>query len=209
MKTIPILESEREQESLPSPDGRYAWLGPGFLLTLSALAAASVTLACPPARAQVLHSKESALRLAFPSADHVQPRTFFLTEEQKTAVERRAGGSIDSRMITCYVGTHGTDLLGYAFFETHVVRTLPATFMVVLDPSGRIRAVHILAFHEPSDYLPPERWLRQFAGRHLGRTLAVGQDIVGIAGSSLSSQAVTAGVRRVLALYELLLRRPE
>lgn len=174
----------------------------------TALCASALALASASAHADVLHSKESALRLAFPSAERVQPRTFFLTEEQKTAIERRAGSSIDSRMITVYTGTNHGEVQGYAFFETHLVRTLPATFMVVLDPSGRVRAVHILAFHEPSDYLPSARWLRQFSGKPLGRSLAVGQDIVGIAGSSLSSQAVTAGVRRVLALYELLLRRP-
>jgi hypothetical protein len=109
-------------------------------------------------------------------------------------------------MVTCYVGERGGAVQGYAFFETQVVRTLPATFMVVLDPGGRVRTVQILAFHEPSDYQPPDRWLRQFRGRALGRGLAVGQDIVGIAGSTLSSQAVTAGVRRILAVYDVLLR---
>lgn len=177
---------------------------------LAAIAPVSFVLfAGTPARAEVFHSKESALRLAFPSAERVQPRTLFLTEDQKTSVERRAGSSLESRMVTCYVGTRGGEVQGYAFFETHLVRTLPATFMVVLDPSGRVRAVHILAFHEPSDYLPSERWLRQFSGQRLGRELAVGQDIVGIAGSTMSSQAVTAAVRRILAVYDVVLRQPQ
>ncbi|MBI2896873.1 MAG: FMN-binding protein [Deltaproteobacteria bacterium] len=162
----------------------------------------------PDGRAEVFHSKESALRLAFPAAGRVETRTLFLTEAQRSAVEERAGSSLESRMVTCYVGKgHSGEVLGYAFLDTHVVRTLPETFMVVLDPAGAVRAVHILAFHEPTDYLPPPRWLRQFGGRRLGRSLALNQDIVGIAGSSLSSQAVTGGVRRILALYEVMIRR--
>lgn len=173
----------------------------GTLVVLALVAVAFV------ARAEVFHSKESALRLAFPAASRIDSRTLFLSEAQRSAVEERAGSHLESRMVTCYVGKgQAGEVIGYAFIDTHVVRTLPETFMVVLDPAGSVRAVHILAFHEPSDYLPPPRWLRQFGGRRLSRSLAMGQDVVGIAGSSMSSQAVTAGVRRILALHEVMLR---
>lgn len=162
-----------------------------------------------PAVAEVFHSRESALALAFKDADRVEPKTLFLTETQRGEIERRSGSAIESRMISYYVGIRGSAFLGYAFFDTHVVRTLPETFMVVLGPSGTVQSVHILAFHEPTDYLPPARWLAQFSGRVLTPGLAVNRDIAGIAGSSLSVQAVTMGVRRILALWPLIQRSNE
>ncbi|MEK6606280.1 MAG: FMN-binding protein [Myxococcota bacterium] len=157
-------------------------------------------------QAEVFHSKESALRLAFPDADTVTPRNFFISDAQKAEAEALGGAALESRMVTCYVGARAGQILGYAFIDTHLVRTLPETLMVVLAPDGRVRATHLLAFHEPPEYQPPRRWLRQFAERRLGPSVRLGADIVAIAGSSMTSEAVTAGIRRVLALYEVLLR---
>ncbi len=140
--------------------------------------------------------------------DRVESRNLFLTQQQRSAVERRAGSQLPSRMVTCYVGWREGQVVGYAFFDTHLVRTMAETSMVVLDPGGAVRGVHILAFHEPSEYMPSRRWLAQFARQRLSPALAVDQDIDVIAGASLSSGALTAGVRRSLALYEILLREP-
>lgn len=157
-------------------------------------------------RAEVFHSKESALRLAFPDADRIEQKTLFVTTAQKNRIETLCGASLDSQMVTVYLGRRAKELLGYAFLDTHTVRTMPETFMVVLDTQGRIRATHVLAFHEPPEYLPAKRWLRQFEGRKLDPALRLGGDIVTIAGSSLTSEAVTSSMRRILALYEVLLQ---
>ncbi len=56
--------------------------------------------------------------------------------------------------------------------------------------------------------MPPERWLAQFDERRLEPSLSLGGSIHGIAGATLSSRAVTNGVRRALALYEAFLQTP-
>ena len=60
-------------------------------LTLG-LAVAASTLTAAPARtaATVFHSRDEALRIAFPDADRVEPRDFFLTAEQRQEIEGRA-----------------------------------------------------------------------------------------------------------------------
>jgi Na+-translocating ferredoxin:NAD+ oxidoreductase RnfG subunit len=64
--------------------------------------------------------------------------------------------------------------------------------------------VEILAFDEPPDYLPKRAWLGQFSGKRLDDELSVKRGIRGITGATLSSQAVTDAVRRVLAIHEAL-----
>jgi len=61
------------------------------------------------------------------------------------------------------------------------------------------------------EYAPPERWLRQFEQRRLDPALRLGGEIHGIAGATLSAQAVTGAVRRALALFTVLIedRGPE
>jgi Na+-translocating ferredoxin:NAD+ oxidoreductase RnfG subunit len=62
----------------------------------------------------------------------------------------------------------------------------------------------VLAFHEPPEYLPTDRWIGQFPGRKLDDDLKLGAGIQGITGATLSTQAMTSGVRRALALVAVL-----
>jgi len=174
--------------------------------TVPVLAAALLAGLALPAQARIFHSKESALRLAFPGADDVRPLHLFLDDDHVREIERLSQSKVPSRLITVYVGKRQGALLGFAVIDTHVVRTLPETFLVVLNPQGQVSAVHILAFHEPQEYLPPEGWLQQFRDKRLSRSLVVRHEIAGIAGATLSAYAITAGVRKILALYEVVLR---
>lgn len=178
--------------------------GSGLLAALAVATACSVLAAPEAARATVFHAKDEALKLAFPGADRVDDRPFILTDEQKATVETRAHAPLESSLWTVYSGWHGDELLGYAIIDTHNVRTLPETMMVVLSPSGELRRVEILAFYEPPEYTPTERWVRQFDGRRLDDDLKLGASVQGITGATLSATAMTAGVRRVLALYGVL-----
>jgi hypothetical protein len=163
-----------------------------------------LTLLAPSAEAKVFLAKDEALALAFPGADRVENRVFILTDAQKAEVERRGRAPLDSQLWTIHVGWKGNEVLGYAIIETHAVRTLPETFMAVIDPKGALRRVDVLAFHEPSEYLPTDRWMAQFTNHALDDDLKVGAGVQGITGATLSAQAMTAGVRRVLALFAVL-----
>lgn len=155
------------------------------------------------AGSEVFHSRESALRLAFADADTVIKREVFLSGAEAEQVEKLARVRLPSRLVTIYVGESNGDALAYAFIETHTVRTLPETILIVIDPNGRVRAVHILAFHEPPEYGPAESWLEQFEGRPLTDDLSLRGDVAGIAGATLTATAITAAVRRTLAVFEV------
>lgn len=172
-----------------------------------AVAACMVSDALGPeaVEAKVFHARDEALAMAFPRADRVEPRKFFLTRDQHERIEQLARAPIESDMVTVYVGTRDGAALGYAFFDTHQVRTLPETFLIVLDTDGTVVGTYLLAFYEPLEYVPSERWLKQFDGRRLGDELAVGRGVAAITGATLTSRAVTAGVRRALAYYTVLL----
>jgi len=154
--------------------------------------------------AVVFHAKDEALQLAFPGADKMEDKAVILTDAQKQEVEKRAHAPVESPLWTVYTGWHGTELLGFAVIDTHNVRTLPEAVMVVLSPAGEVRRAEVLAFYEPPEYAPPERWVKQFDGRKLDDELKLGGGIQGITGATLTATALTAGVRRVLALYAVL-----
>ena len=154
------------------------------------------------ASSQVLMTTEAALELFFPGLT-VERRTLFLDEHQQATVQSRAKAVVESRIITYYVARRQEDIEGYAFLETNTVRTMPETFLVVVRPDSTVAGVEILAFHEPTDYLPGARWLSSFIGQQLSDRLWVKREIPNITGATLSSQAITRGVRKAMALFEL------
>lgn len=168
------------------------------------LAGLVLTIGATRAGATAFLAKDEALALAFPGADRVEDRVVFVTDAQKAEIEQRARAPLESQLWTIHVGWKGTEILGYAVIDSHVVRTLPETFMVVLEPDGTVRRVDVLAFHEPQEYLPTARWMEQFHGRKLDDDLKLRAGIQGITGATLSATAMTAGVRRVLAIWQVL-----
>ncbi len=156
--------------------------------------------------AKVFSSRQEAVKNAFPEADKVQTRTITLTDDQQQQIERLATAPLDSKITTLYTLYKGTDIIGYSVIETRIVRTLPGSFLVALFPTGEVKTVMTVAFYEPEDYLPTERWLRQFDHKSLMPELQVQKDIQGIAGATLSSQAVTNAVRSALAFFQVVVR---
>lgn len=155
------------------------------------------------ARAEVYHSRESALELAFPDADSVSSRAVTLSSEQARQVRERAGAELPSRLVQVYEAWSEGAVTARGIIDTHTVRSLPETIFVVADTTNRVDAVHLLAFHEPVQYRGSAAWFSQFSDERLDGDLAVRRDIAGIAGATLTSNAVTAAVRRCLATLEV------
>ena len=154
------------------------------------------------ATSQVYLTKEETLKLYFPQSS-IERKTLFLTDEQLQKIQSIAKAKLDSKILTYYVANGAKGIDGYAFFETHIVRTMPETFIAVLDQNGIIRAVEILAFYEPEDYLPSKRWLALFGQKNLNDNLWVKRGIPNISGATLSTHAITEGVRRILATFSI------
>jgi hypothetical protein len=159
--------------------------------------------AASPAAAKVFLSVEEALDLAFPKYE-VARRTAYLTKEQVRRARELAGAEIPSALVTSYVATRGGQPAGTAYFDTHRVRTLPETLMIVVDPQGRVARVEVISFREPEDYVPRGNWYEQFRNQTLDRDLQLKRDIHPVTGATLTARATTNAVRRVLALHRVI-----
>lgn len=179
------------------------------LLTRLARPAAVVLLAvsvgmASSAEGQVL-TQDQALGLAFPDADEFQRRTAYLDQARLDRVRALAGeGAGTPRgVVTHYVAMQDGMPVGVAYFDAHPVRTLDEVLMVAVGPGGRVLRVETVRFREPPEYEAPEGWLKLFQGRALGPELSLKGEIPAMTGATLTARAVTAAVRRVLALHRV------
>lgn len=157
-------------------------------------------------RARAFLSVGEALDLAFPGC-RVDHRTVYLTDGELARARKLAGREIPSAIAHPYVATCKGRPGGTAYFDTHRVRTLPETLMVVVGPDGAVARVEVLAFQEPPDYLPRGAWYEQFLHRELGPELELKQGIRPVTGASLTARATTEAVRRILAVDRVIRER--
>lgn len=158
-----------------------------------------------PCFSTVFYSKDEAMKLAFGDDASVEMLSLFPSPEQITDIERLAKVKMDSKLFSFYVGKKQNQIIGYAAIESHNVRTKPETLLVVLDPQGNLRQIVTLAFHEPPEYLPPERWFSQLLNHTLDE-LSFGKDIQGVTGATLTTRATLDSARKVLAVFQVMLK---
>lgn len=165
------------------------------------IAVCAVLLVGVTVGATVLITVEEALELAFPGATTTR-ETLFLSNDQRSRVEKDSGVEVSSSLATRYVakGEDGA-VLGWAYLDTHRVRTLPETLMVVLGAEGTVQRVEVVTFREPLEYMPREGWYGQYEGQTLDDDLALKRDIRPVTGATLTARATTEAVRRVLAIH--------
>ena len=156
-------------------------------------------------------SKDRALReVAFPESDRIERRTLFLKPVQLKALSERSYSKITSKLQTVYVGWTGDVISGYAVINTDIVRSKAATFMIILKPDGTLSDFRILAWQEPPEYEPPQRWLDRFIGLDLNQSpVRIGQGVDAISGATLSVRMLAEHARQALALYDIVLDKKE
>jgi electron transport complex protein RnfG len=163
--------------------------------------AGAISLVAAATGAMVLITVEEALELAFPGVATTR-ETLFLSDDQRSRAEKESGSEISSALATRYVAKgDGGAVLGWAYLDTHRVRTLPETLMVVLGTGGAVQRVEVVTFREPIEYMPREGWYGQYRGQELDDDLALKRDIRPVTGATLTARATTEAVRRVLAIH--------
>lgn len=163
---------------------------------LHLLIAAAIALAALEAPARVFMTLPQALASAFPGLK-VTRQTVFLSPQQLDAAKRASGLDLKEQLVIRYAAGDGR----FAYLDTHRVRTLPETVMVVVTADGKVEKIEILSFDEPPDYLPKRRWIDQIHGRKLDRDLALDRSVRPISGASLSGKAIVNATRKILALH--------
>lgn len=176
-------------------------LGTGLAFSLIVVMSLTATVGF----GKIFYSKTEAMELAFGDDPQVDMLPLFLTQRQVEEVEQLARGKVDSALFTFYVGRRNGEIIGYAAIESHTVRTKPETLLILLSPAGDLKHVEVLAFHEPPEYQPTTLWFAQLYRRTLSQ-LDFNADVQGITGATLSAQSALSSVRKVLAIYQLVVK---
>lgn len=150
----------------------------------------------------VYFSTEQAQQAVFPGAKFIQ-LSLALSQEQRDALHSRSG------VYEPFQENRVWEVEGRGFFviDQVVGKHEMITYAIGLNRDGSVKQIEILEYRETygSEVRDPV-WRKQFVGKTAASPLKLNKDIVNIAGATLSSKHITDGVRRVLALYDTVLK---
>jgi transcriptional regulator of nitric oxide reductase len=121
------------------------------------------------------------------------------------SVRRIFGPGAETSVLTVGADTvlrvaRGDSLLGFAAVRNVKGKDQPITVLVAIDPADRLKDVDVLVYREPyGGEVAYEAWRRQFRGKNVADSLRVGREIRAISGATISVNAVTLGVKQLLA----------
>jgi thiamine biosynthesis lipoprotein len=156
------------------------------------------------AHAETVYMKPSeALRIIFATSDEVIQDKKQLTPEQKSKIEKDSGSSFNKLDWTFFIAKTGGKIDGYAVVDNEIGKTDPITFLTAITPDGRVKEVEILVYRESHGGEVKEvAFRKQFRNKGSVDPIRVNQDIKNISGATLSSGAMSRGVKRGLLLWK-------
>jgi Na+-translocating ferredoxin:NAD+ oxidoreductase RnfG subunit len=97
---------------------------------------------------------------------------------------------------------------GWLIIDEVVGKHEMITYALGIDHKGSILGIEILEYVESYGYEVAEaQWLKQFIGKTVKDPIKLNQDIQNIGGATLSCKHLTDGVKRVLTLYDAVLKK--
>jgi Na+-translocating ferredoxin:NAD+ oxidoreductase RnfG subunit len=151
----------------------------------------------------VFHGPESARRELFPAHTRAVSDTFRLEGPRRdiAAAYFKTGFTESAAVFERVYG--GDSLLGYLYAAREIGKVEYLDFIVALDTRGNVSRVLVTAYRESvGGEVSSKRFLRQYRGKNARHRLRLHREVDAITGATLSSRAVTTGVRKALSFWE-------
>lgn len=157
-----------------------------------------------PEAVKVYYTLEDALAKVFDKPDTTWSEVWDPSGAEISTLEGELGWKVPPGPVEFHRARDGDKDLGWAVVTEEKGRFKPITFMVQIAPDGRVQMVLVMVYRESrGEGVKRQRFLKQFRKKDTGDHLRLNRDIVGVSGATLSSRAITAGVKRVLAQVQM------
>jgi Na+-transporting NADH:ubiquinone oxidoreductase subunit NqrC len=129
--------------------------------------------------------------------------TVRLTPEQRRAIQEASGVRQRSDTIKAWRVSGG----GWFFVDEVIGKHEFITIAVGLTAGGAVKGVEVMEYRETyGDEVRSPKWRAQFHGKTKSAPLKLDADIKNISGATLSCRHIAEGVKRLLAVQDLILR---
>lgn len=151
---------------------------------------------------QIYLSKEQALKLVCGEEAEALYSPQAISKSTHEILGNEDLDDSDSDTANFFICSKAGNVSAYALIDSEVGKHMPITYIVGLTPRGEITRVEVMVFRETIGWEVKERsFMKQFEGKSIDADLRIGSEIKHVTGATLSSRAMSKGVRRALILW--------
>ncbi len=156
----------------------------------------------------VYWSKADLLKSFFAECERVSYRTIEPSPTQTARLAKMLGEAARDSY-TVFYGVSDGGIEGIALIDEEVGQHLPITFGVLIGTGGAAERIEVLVYREAyGEEIRQHRFTKQLESKKSTDPLRVGDDIDAISGATISAYSLARGVKRCLAVAELLVIEP-
>jgi thiamine biosynthesis lipoprotein len=157
-----------------------------------------------PEAVKVFFTKAEALAKVFPEADSFWVEEWIPTSQERADIEEHLAWRLDEEKFVIHRAGREGQALGFAVITEEMGRFKPITFIVKTSVAQKVDMVLVMVYRESrGDGVKRQRFLKQFRDKEASDHLRLNRDIVGVSGATMSSRALSIGVKKVLAVLEM------
>ena len=131
-----------------------------------------------------------------------------LSAEQAKAIEKASGARVRLRQVKLWRVEANGKPSGWFVVDEVLGKHEFITWCLALNADGSVKTLEVMDYRETyGDEIRRADWRRQFVGKQNGAKLKLDDDIKNISGATLSCRHITDGVKRLLATYEIAIKR--
>jgi len=148
---------------------------------------------------------DEAVKNIFPDYE-IHKKSVMIDRKTKQEIQKKYKTKMKTSIFRIYLIKKDGKVVGYGILHSHRVRTKKETVLFILDKECRIKDIEIIAFYEPPEYIPPEKWLKNFENKGKDQIPAIKKNIPNVTGATLSSRVITDASRQVIGICDMYLR---
>ena len=149
---------------------------------------------------------EQAQKVLFPEADSFIDHTVKLTRDQKNEIKKISGLRQRWDEQAVWRVEKENKLAGWFIVDNVVGKHEFITYGTALSPDGHVIGIEIMSYREThGDEVREASWREHLKGKTLNDKFKLDKDVPNISGATLSCRNVMDGVKRLLALQQVIL----
>ena len=156
--------------------------------------------------AKMITSPMDAMHSNFSKDAKVSKKNIMLSNDEAKRVSKSAKAKLKSKIFRVFKAVKGKKVLGYGVLVNKKVRSKNAVVLYMIDENSVLKSIEIIAFNEPTEYIPSKTWISQFENIDTNKRLRVNNDIPTITGATMSARSIVDGSRVAFAFYEEILK---
>lgn len=146
---------------------------------------------------------EEFLRSFYSNHCELRFEKFVIPADVKNRVEKSAGQRFHNDFVYVWKIFEGDKKISTAILDNVNGKSLPITFLVIIDNEGKVITSEIIKYRESyGGQVTEENWLKQFKGKDENSSFQIGKEINSISGATISVNSVTRGIKKIVLLYK-------